>query len=118
MPKTLSSSTHELDELRLKQLLLEKAGAFGPSVATIAENLWVRAVVGGLTEAERFLKLAAYHSADRLEAASRRALFYGHSDYRTVDRLLMRRLEALPLNHYTDIDGQMLFWPQTEERSS
>ena len=118
MPKALSSSRQQLDELTLKQLLLEKAGAFGPSVATIAENIWVRAVMSALSETERFLKLASHHSANRLEAASRRALFYGHSDYRTVDRLLMKRLEALPLNHFTDIDGQMLFWPQTKERSS
>ncbi len=105
----MNRHTDIVDELTLKELLLKRAASHGPSVRAIVEQIWVRSIHSALSETERFLSLARTHSTDRLEAASRRAIYYGHSDYRTVDSLLMRRLEALPLNPYTDLDGQLLF---------
>jgi len=97
------------DEQALRCLILRKAEAIGPSVRTIIENTWVRAVMTAVYDIERFLALAEIHTPQRLEAASRRALFHGHGFYDTVDHILMQRLEGLPLSHYVDIDGQLLF---------
>jgi len=105
---------NDTNERSLKQLFLQKALSIGPSVTTILENIWVRTVISAFCDFERFLKLAEIHSPNRLEAASRRALFYGHGDYRTVDYILMKRLEGLPLSHYSDINGQLLFRSPTE----
>lgn len=114
----MKGHTGSVDELTLKCLLLKRAASHGPSVSAIVEQIWVRAIHGAICEAERFLSLARIHSPDRLEAASRRAIYYGHGDYRTVDALLMRRLEALPLNPYTDLDGQLLLAADLLEEST
>jgi hypothetical protein len=100
------------DEQYLRSLILEKAQSIGPSVTTIVENIWLRAAMTALYDIERFLKLAEIHSSTRLEAASRRALFHGHGDYHTVDHILVKHLDRLPLSHYADINGQLLFWPE------
>ena len=97
------------DEQALRCLILRKAEAIGPSVCTIIEKTWVRAVMTAVYDIERFLALAEIHSTQRLEAASRRALFHGHGIYDTVDHILMQRLEGLPLSHYVDLEGQLLF---------
>jgi len=105
------------DEQSLRQLVLQKGKSIGPSVTTILENIWVRSVMSALCDIERFLKLAEIHSPNRVEAASRRALFHGHGDYRTVDHILMKGLEGLPLSHYSDVDGQLLFWSPNEHET-
>ena len=107
----------ETDERSLRLLILQKAESIGPSVTTIVESIWVRAVMTALYDIERFLKLADIHSPIRLEAASHRALFHGHGDYRTVDHILMNYLDSLPLSHYSDIDGQLLFWSPKERET-
>ena len=104
----------EADERSLRLLILQKAESCGPSVTTIVENIWVRAVMSALYDIERFLKLAEIHSPTRLEAASRRALFHGQGNYYTVDHILTKHLDNLPLSHYVDIDGQLLFWTPKE----
>jgi hypothetical protein len=48
----------EADERSLRLLILQKAESIGPSVTTIVENIWVRAVMTALYDIERFLKLA------------------------------------------------------------
>jgi hypothetical protein len=108
---------NEPEERSLRQLFLHKARSIGPSVTTILENIWVRTVMSALCDIERFLKLAQIHSPNRLEAASKRALFYGHGDYRTVDHILIKHLEGLPLSHYSDINGQLLFWSPSEQET-
>jgi len=105
------------DEHSLRSLILKKAQSIGPSVTSIVESIWVRAVMTALYDIERFLKLADAHSPTRLETASKRAIFHGHGDHRTVDYILMKHLDSLPLSHYTDIDGQLLFWPKNEHVS-
>jgi len=104
----------EVDERSLKALILQKAQSIGPSVATIVESMWVEAVKNVLYDIRGFLKLAETYSPTRLEAASRRALFHGHSNYYTVDHILNKNLDDLPLSHYVDIEGQYLFWSPKE----
>jgi hypothetical protein len=108
---------NEADEHSLRLLILRKAESIGPSVTTIVENIWVRTVMTALYDIERFLKLADIHSPKRLEAASRRAIFHGHGDHRTVDHILMKHLDSLPLSHYSDIDGQLFFWSKNERET-
>jgi hypothetical protein len=107
----------EADERSLKVLILQKAESIGPSVATIVESMWVEAVKNVLYDVDRFLKLAETYSSTRLEAASRRALFHGHSNYYTVDYILNKNLDNLPLSHYVDIEGQYLFWAPKEQET-
>lgn len=107
----------EADEHSLRVLILQKAESIGPSVTTIVESIWARAVMTALCDIERFLKLAQTYSPTRLEAASRRALFHGHSNYYTVDHILNKNLDNLPLSHYVDIEGQYLFWAPKERET-
>jgi hypothetical protein len=107
----------EADEHSLRILILQKAQSIGPSVTTIVESLWVRAVMGALCDIERFLKLAQTYSPTRLEAASRRAVFHGHGNYYTVHQILSKHLENLPLSDDVDIDGQLLFWIPKEQKT-
>jgi hypothetical protein len=79
--------------------------------------MWVEAVKNALYDVDRFLKLAETYSPTRLEAASRRALFHGHSNYYTVDHILNKNLDNLPLSHYVDIEGQLLFWVPKERKT-
>ena len=95
----------EADERSLRLLILQKAESIGPSVTTLVENIWVRAV------------MTALYDIERLEAASRRAIFHGHGDHRTVDHILMKHLDSLPLSHYSDIDGQLFFWSKDERKT-
>jgi len=107
----------EVDERSLRVLILQKAESIGPSVTTIVESMWVEAVKNALYDVDRFLKLAETYSPTRLEAASRRALFHGHSNYYTVDHILTKQLDTLPLSHYVNIEGQLLFWAQREQET-
>jgi len=107
----------EADERSLRLLSLQKAQSIGPSVATIAESMWVEAVKNALYDVDRFLKLAETYSPTRLEAASGRALFHGYSNYYTVDHILNKHLDNLPLSHYVDLEGQLLFWAQKEQET-
>ncbi len=107
----------EADERSLRVLILQKAESIGPSVTTIVESMWVEAVKNALYDVDRFLKLAETYSPTRLEAASRRALFHGHSNYYTVDHILTKHLDTLPLSHYVDIEGQYLFWAPKERET-
>jgi hypothetical protein len=107
----------EADERSLKALILQKAESIGPSVTTIVESMWVEAVKNVLYDVDRFLKLAETYSPTRLEAASRRALFHGHSNYYTVNHILNKNLDDLPLSHYADIEGQYLFWSPKERET-
>jgi len=107
----------EADERSLRMLVLQKAQSIGPSVTTIVESMWVEAVKNVLYDIDRFLKLAETYSSTRLETASRRALFHGHSNYYTVDHILSKQLDTLPLSHYVDIEGQLLFWAPKERET-
>jgi hypothetical protein len=107
----------EADERSLRVLILQKAQSIGPSVTTIVEMMWVEAVKNALYDVDRFLKLAETYSPPRLEAASHRALFHGQSNYHTVNHILTKHLDTLPLSHYVDIEGQLLFWAQKEQET-
>lgn len=53
------------------------------------------------------IRLARHYGADRLEAASRRALHYGQLSYRSIKRMLESKADRLPL----DNDGAKKFTP-------
>ena len=105
------------DQRSLRVLILQKAESIGPSVTTIVEGFWGRAVMGALYDIERFLKLAQIYSSTRLESASRRALFHGQGKYDTVNYILTNHLDNLPLSVKADIDGQFLLWTPKEQKT-
>ena len=53
------------------------------------------------------LKGVKKYSADRIEKACQRALFYGYYDVEKIKYILTNSLDKLELNGNTDINGQM-----------
>jgi hypothetical protein len=96
----------ESNEQALKYRLWHRAGCCGLSTTAIVESLWASYLLDGLYHCQRLLHLADTYSKARLEAASRRALYYGKANYRTIRRILQRNAEKLPLTIDTDIWGR------------
>ena len=105
-PQPSLTLTHEL---LLRRSFFRHARSIGPSVATITENIWSSAISAALWDIQRLLSFADTCSAARLEAAAARALFHAHGNLSTVDHILSRHLDSLPLSRYTDLDGNLLF---------
>ena len=93
------------DVKALTNRLLHEAAQCGSSVIAVVEALWASYLLDGLYHCRRFTRLAEVYSKPRLEAASRRALYYGQARYRTVKRILIRGADKLPLRSDTDIWG-------------
>ena len=93
------------NEQALKNRLWYRAGCCGLSTAAIVESLWASYLLDGLYHCQQLLRLADIYSKTRLEAASRRALYYGQANYRTIRRILQRNTEKLPLTPDTNIWG-------------
>ena len=75
----------------------------------VIDALWASYLLDGLYHCRRFTRLAEIYSKPRLEAASRRALYYGQAHYCTVKRILARGADKLPVRSDTDIWGNT--WP-------
>jgi hypothetical protein len=99
--------TMECNEQALKNRLWHRAGCCGPSTATVVESLWASYLLDGLYHCQRLLHLADTYSKTRLETASRRAIYYGRANYRTIKRILQRNADELPLTINTDIWGHI-----------
>jgi hypothetical protein len=101
----------DADEQQIKYRLLEQASAVGPFLIALVQSLWTEGVLSTARYATRLFPLAKRYGAEPLELACRRALFYRKTDYLTVERILRQDLHTLPLNPYTDVNGQFLLWP-------
>lgn len=104
-PKTVLNML-DSDVKALTHRLLYEAARCGFSVVSVVEALWASYLLDGLYHCRRFIRLAEIYSKSRLEAASRRALYYGQANYRTVRRILKRNADNLPLRNNTDIWGK------------
>ncbi len=103
--------TLDADECKIKAHIIDQASHLGPFVTAFVQSLWTDGVLSTAEHAARLMRLASTYDPVRLEAACRRALFYRKIDYPTVARILRDHLEALPLNPYADINGQLTFFP-------
>ncbi len=90
-------------------ILLNPQAQLGPYTIDFIRALWVPFTTEALKQERRLLLLGREYSADRFEAACRRALFYERSaDIELVCKILQHRLDRLPLDRATDIHGQFL----------
>ena len=103
--------TLDAHEKKIKARIINHASDLGPFVLAFVQSLWTDGVLSTAEHAARLMRLATFHDPGRLQAACRRALFYRKIDYATVDRILRDHLEALPLNPYADINGQLTLFP-------
>jgi transposase len=76
---------------------LAKAMEIGPATLEVVQTLLDDDVVDRLPTAGRITRLCETFSAQRLEAACRRALHFDDPAYRTIKRILQQGLEDAPL---------------------
>jgi hypothetical protein len=94
----------------LKRVLIEEAQRVGPSVALLVQALWAEAVVDAAREVYQLLRLPRRYGVQRLEAACKRAAYYRRDrNHFTIEWILQKRYDELPLTHYTDIRGHFIF---------
>jgi hypothetical protein len=96
----------ESNEQAIRNQLFHRAGLCGPSAIRLVEGLWGSYLLDGLAHCQRLLDLGRRYSTLRLDRACQRAMYYGQGDYRTVKRILHRRLDQLPQSPSTDVWGR------------
>jgi len=86
-PEKLPGLTQSCDSL------LAEAEAVGPAALEIVQGLLNDPVLYRIPTAGRLVRLANNFSAERLEAACKRALTFGDPSYKTIKRILQQGLE-------------------------
>lgn len=104
-PKTIMAI--ESSEQAIRNRLLHRSGLCGPSVIRFVDGLWSSYLLDGMSGCLRLLELSQRYSRARLEQACRRAMYYGHGNYRTVRRILQLGIEYLPQTPQTDVWGRL-----------
>ncbi len=99
------------NEYLIKTLLLHKAFRCGLSTCDLVEKIWTSHIMAAVYEAHRLLALAGEHSRSRLELASRRAIYYGQGNYRTVKGILKQRADSAPMDAEHSVLGKQTGWP-------
>lgn len=79
----------------------ERAAEIGPSCETVVETLLTHPVHDKLRSVHSLLRLVESVGAHRLEAACRRALYFGDPGYRRVKAILTSGLDSEPLDGET-----------------
>lgn len=82
---------------RTPQWCREQAAALGSDVAAVVTELLTVDTLGHLRSAQGVIRLADTYGAVRLNAACRRARFFGDGRYQTVKGILRKALDADPL---------------------
>jgi hypothetical protein len=103
-PKTVLNMLS--NEQALKNCLWHRAFRCGGSAVAVVEALWASYFLEAVYHCRRLLQLADRYSAPRLEAACRRALYYGQANYRTIRRILQHGVDRLAPDLQTDIWGR------------
>ena len=96
-------------EQALKIQMFSHATKCGTSTTAMVDKIWVNHFTHTVNHLQRFLTLAHRFSPQRLEAACRRALFYGVGTDRVVQHILSKGYDRLPLSPYSTIEGQPVF---------
>ena len=73
------------------------AAGIGPAATEVVETLLMERPLDRLRSVQAILRLAETAGSKRLEAACRRALFYGDPRYRRVKAILEAALDQVPL---------------------
>lgn len=96
-------------EYSLKHLLLRRAGRLGPSVARLVQAVWADSILETARDIHRLLRISRRCGPARLEAACRRASYYRRdSNCFTIEWILEKGYDKLPLSPYSNICGQFL----------
>ncbi len=82
---------------RTPAVCLTLAGRIGPATARVVEQLLAERPLDRLRSVQAILRLEETVGAERLEAACRRALFYGDPRYRRIKDILNAALDREPL---------------------
>lgn len=83
-------------KMRDPQWCLKQARAVGACCTELIETLFADRVLDNLRAAQGIIRLGDKYGLDRLEAASRRALFFGNPRYQSVKTILKKGLDQLP----------------------
>jgi transposase len=75
----------------------QRASQIGPATAQVVEDLLADKVLERLRSVQAILRLEQSVGATRLEAACRRALYYGDGHYRRIKDILNAALDQAPL---------------------
>jgi hypothetical protein len=83
------------------QVCLQQAQAVGPATGRLGQRLLAPYTLTRLREVQALLRLREEYPPERLERACQRALVLGDGRYRTVQGILARALDTLPLEPET-----------------
>lgn len=86
---------------------LGEALKIGYNTSVYIRIYWGMEMIHIYDEVNRMLQGVKKYSADRIEKACQRALFYGYYDVEKIKYILTNSLDKLELNGNTDINGQM-----------
>jgi transposase len=81
------------------QWCLKQAKAVGPHCHGLVRRLFADRVLDNLRAAQGVIRLGEKFGSSRLEAACKRALFFGNHKYGTVKSILSKGLDQLPLEN-------------------
>ena len=91
---------------RIENNIFSQAKETGCYTEYFASYIWKQQLSQTCSLLTRFLNLKRF-SSQRLEAACRRSLFYGHYSYEMVLFILKNQLDSLPLDFNSDLYGQL-----------
>ena len=100
-------------KMRDPQWCLRQAEAIGPHCLRLIRQLFAHRVLDNLRAAQGTIAMSKKFGAARLEAACRRAVFYGDPRYRAVKSILNQGLDQEPLPD----TGNVIQLPETYTRS-
>jgi hypothetical protein len=93
-------------EAEIFSRILMDALYFGDFTVEIVKHTWLNHLFRAESEVYNMFDYGYRMSGKRLEAACRRAIFYGQTSTTVVKTIMLERLDTLSLDHGTDIYGQ------------
>lgn len=95
-----------LCEADIYSSLFREASDFGGFTVEIVKHIWLNHLFLAESEIKSLFRYGYRLSYQRLEAASTRAVFYGHISSNMVKTILIEKLDQLVLDHSIDVYGQ------------
>ena len=93
-------------EAEILKPILKECHDFGPFTMEIVSHIWLNHLHKAEAAIKSLLQFGYRFTAERLEEACKRVVFYGLSSPALVEAVLFEHLDSLPLDHSTDIYGQ------------
>ncbi len=101
--------------LQTRESVLEEAQKVGSATAQVVQELLEHPVLDRLSTAGRLVRLANQYTAERLEAACKKALAFGDGSYKTVKGILKQGSEAQEMPIPVEIPPATTFARSTAE---